>query len=243
MRDYSDYFDVVYEDNHLIVVNKQSGVLVQGDRTGDAPLSDFVKEYLKEKYNKPGNVFAGVVHRLDRPVSGIVILARTSKALERMNQLFKDREIQKTYWALVKNKPKADAGTLIHWLIKDSEKNVTTAYAKEVKEGQRSELNYQLLERINDCWLLQVKPITGRPHQIRVQLASMGCPIKGDLKYGYKDAAEDGSISLHARKVRFVHPVKKELLTLTAPLPNNESWKAFRRSLENRVDTEYDNFE
>jgi len=244
LSDYSDYFDVVYEDNHLIVVNKQSGVLVQGDKTGDAPLSDYVKEYLKEKYNKPGNVFAGVVHRLDRPVSGLVILARTSKALERMNQLFKDREIQKTYWALVKNKPKAEEGKLIHWLIKDTEKNITTAHNKDIKEGQKSELTYQLLERINDYYLLEVKPLTGRPHQIRVQLASMGCPIKGDVKYGYKDISGDGSISLHARKVRFMHPVKKELLSVTAPLPGNESWKAFRKALESRIDTEsLENFE
>ncbi len=215
---------VLYEDNHLLAINKTAGMLVQGDATGDKPLVELGKEYIKEKYNKPGEVFLGVVHRLDRPVSGVVVFARTSKALERMNALFRDKQTQKTYWALVAKKPTANDGTLIHWLVKDEQKNKTTAYKKEHPQGQRSELTYRLIKPVGSFFLLEVKPITGRPHQIRVQLASMGCPIVGDVKYGYAQPNADASICLHARSLSFVHPTKKEPVTISANLPSQEYW-------------------
>ena len=218
---------VLYEDNHLLAINKSAGVLVQGDETGDVPLVELCKKYIKEKYNKPGEVFLGVVHRLDRPVSGVVVFARTSKALERMNELFRDRQTKKIYWAIVKNKPKEASGTLVHWLVKNEKNNKVTAFAKENKEGQRSELNYKLLKQQSGFYLLEVNPITGRPHQIRVQLASMGCVIVGDVKYGYESPNADKSICLHARQLTFVHPVKKEIISIEAPLPQHEVWKLF----------------
>jgi 23S rRNA pseudouridine1911/1915/1917 synthase len=218
---------VLYEDNHLLVINKSSGVLVQGDETGDKPLVEICKEYIKENYGKPGDVFLGVVHRLDRPVSGVVVFARTSKALERMNALFKNRETKKTYWALVKVKPPRQEDTLVHWLVKDEKKNKTTAYIREHPEGSRSELSYRILEQKSGMYLLEVNPITGRPHQIRVQLSSIGCPIVGDLKYGFESPTDDASICLHARQLHFIHPVKKEPLTITADLPKNHFWKPF----------------
>ena len=218
---------VLFEDNHLIAINKQSGTLVQGDETGDEPLSETVKKFIKEKYGKPGAVFLGVVHRIDRPVSGVVVFARTSKSLERMNALFKNRETKKTYWALVGNKPAKAEDTLVHWLVKDEKKNKTTAYKREHPEGSRSELSYKIMGNQAGHYLLEVNPITGRPHQIRVQLASMGCPIVGDLKYGFKEPNPDGSICLHARELSFVHPVKNEPVTITAPLPKNEFWNRF----------------
>jgi 23S rRNA pseudouridine1911/1915/1917 synthase len=220
-------FSVIYEDNHLLVVNKAAGVLVQGDATGDTPLVELCKHYIKEKYNKPGAVFLGVVHRIDRPVSGIVVLARTSKSLERMNALFREKETRKTYWAIVKNKPPKNENTLIHWLIKDERKNKTTCYSRETPDGQRAELSYRVLGTIEGHWLLQVMPVTGRPHQIRVQLASMNCPIKGDVKYGFPEPNEDGSICLHARKLEFVHPVRKEPVHFEAVLPDTSVWKNF----------------
>ena len=224
----SELFSVLFEDNHLLVVNKATGVLVQGDETGDKPLVELCKEYIKEKYNKPGAVFLGVVHRLDRPVSGVVVFARTSKSLERMNALFREKETKKTYLAIVKNKPRKDSDTLIHWLLKDEKKNKTTFFTKETQGALRSELSYKVLGTAQSHWLLQVNPITGRPHQIRVQLASMGCPIRGDVKYGYEHGNPDErSINLHARSLEFIHPVKKESVKFEAPLPDDGFWKYF----------------
>jgi len=219
--------NVLYEDNHLLIVNKPAGILVQGDSTGDQPLVEVGKAYIKEKYKKPGAVFLGVVHRLDRPVSGVVVFARTSKALARMNAQFRDKETQKTYWALVDNKPPKAQGKLIHWLVKDEKKNKTAAYDTEIDEGKRSELDYKLVRQAGKS-LLEVQPITGRPHQIRVQLASMGCPIVGDLKYGYPTPNQDGSICLHARSLEFTHPVTKEKMLITAELPDDQHWNPFR---------------
>jgi 23S rRNA pseudouridine1911/1915/1917 synthase len=220
-------FSIVYEDNHLLVVNKSPGILVQGDETGDTPLSELCKAYIKEKYNKPGAVFMGVVHRLDRPVSGIVVLAKTSKALERMNALFREKETRKTYWAIVSSKPKSDSGTLVHWLKKDEKKNKTTAFSRETNGALKSELSYRLLSQIGSKYLLEVNPITGRPHQIRVQLASMGCVIDGDVKYGAFAPNEDASICLHARSLEFIHPVKKELVKFEVLPPLSGNWKLF----------------
>jgi len=218
---------VLYEDNHLLVVNKPGGLLVQGDATGDQTLLDIGKTYLKEKYNKPGKVFLGTVHRLDRPVSGAVVMARTSKALERMNKQFRERKVYKKYWAIVKRKPKKEKDKLSNWLIKNREKNLVTAYDQEVTGSQKAELHYKTLGKLNDHFLLEVNPITGRPHQIRVQLASMGCPIRGDIKYGFRKPNADANINLHARQIVFEHPVKKELMKITAPLPENDFWEQF----------------
>ena len=218
---------IIFEDNHLLVINKDAGVLVQGDKTGDTPLSDLAKAYVKEKYQKPGEVFMGVIHRIDRPVSGLVLMARTSKALERMNEQFKNREIEKKYLAVVRNRPPANAGNLVHWLIKNPETNVTKAYEKEVPNSMRSELNYKLIGELDGFYLLEVNPITGRPHQIRVQLASMNCPIVGDNKYGYPRGNKDKSICLHAHSVKFMHPVKKEEMQLFAALPQDNFWQKF----------------
>lgn len=220
-------FQVIYEDNHLIIVNKEAGVLVQGDATGDVCLLDMVKDYIKEAYNKPGAVFLGTVHRLDRPVSGLVVFARTSKALERMNEIFRRRDVQKTYWAVVKRKPAEKKGKLVHWLVKDEKRNVTTAHEYEVPGSQKAELSYRWLGEINKFHLLEVNPITGRPHQIRVQLSSMGCPIRGDVKYGYPKGNADGSINLHARRLFFEHPVKKEPIICKAGVPNDPFWEEF----------------
>lgn len=220
-------FTVIFEDNHLLVVNKAAGVLVQGDDTGDIPLVELCKLYIKEKFKKPGAVFLGVVHRLDRPVTGVVVLARTSKALERMNELFRERETKKTYWAIVLNKPRQESGTLVHWLSKDEKKNKTTAYIRETVGALRSELNYKIISQSQGQWLLEVNPITGRSHQIRVQLASMGCVIKGDLKYGAETANGDGSICLHAKRLEFIHPVKKEKIVFEVNPPANGFWNNF----------------
>jgi 23S rRNA pseudouridine1911/1915/1917 synthase len=221
-------FEPIYEDNHLLIVNKAPGVLVQGDITGDIPLVDLCKEYLGKKYKKPGAVFLGVVHRIDRPVSGIVVLARTSKALERMNALFREKQTKKTYWAITGEKPPNDTGTLTHWLLKDEKKNKTSAFSKETVGASRSELSYSVIAKQDKQWLLEINPVTGRPHQIRVQLASMGCPIKGDVKYGSPTTLRaDGSIALHARMLEFVHPVKKEQMVVKADLPDTPFWKNF----------------
>lgn len=223
----SKKFQVLYEDNHLIIVNKANGVLTQGDRTGDNTLADYVKAYIKEKYEKPGNVFLGIPHRLDRPVSGLIILTRTSKALERMSEVFRKRKIQKTYWAIVKKKPKEKEAKLTHWLVKNQDKNIVKAYDYPHENAQKAELNYKTLGTLNDHWLLEVNPITGRPHQIRVQLAQIGCPIRGDLKYGFAKPNPDKSIHLHSRRVYFNHPVKNEPIVVVAGLPNEKFWEQF----------------
>ena len=221
-------YHIIFEDNHLLIVNKASGVLVQGDATGDIPLVEVLKDYIKEKYNKPGEVFLHPVHRIDRPVSGIVVFARTSKALERMNELFRKREIQKTYWAVVRRKPREATGKLVHWLIKDEKRNVVTAYDYQATpEAQKAELTYRLVGEINKHFLLEVTPITGRPHQIRVQLAQMGSPIRGDVKYGYVRPNTDGSINLHARRLYFEHPTQKIPVLCRAALPTDAFWEEF----------------
>ena len=218
---------VIYEDNHIIIVNKTSSEIVQGDKTGDTPLSEIVKQYLKEKYNKPGNVFIGVVHRLDRPVSGIVLFAKTSKALPRLNEMFKNGEVKKTYWAIVKNCPAQPEGELVHYLVRNEKQNKSYAYDKEVKDSKKAILDYKLIGRSQNYYLLEVNLQTGRHHQIRCQLAKIGCPIKGDLKYGSPRSNPDGSICLHSRKVSFIHPVSKELIELEAPVPEGNLWNGF----------------
>lgn len=217
---------ILYEDNHIIVVNKRAGDIVQGDKTGDKPLSDVVKEYIAEKYNKTGNVYLGVVHRLDRPTTGVIIFSKTSKALPRLNKLFADKEAKKTYWAVVKNKPSKSSDTLIHWLKKNPKNNKSTPYAKEIKDSKKAILHYKVLKSLNNYHLLEVNLETGRHHQIRTQLASIGSPIKGDLKYGFNRSNPDASIHLHARHISFIHPVKKELVNITAPLPKDAIWDA-----------------
>ena len=215
---------VIYEDNHLIVVNKRVGDIVQGDKTGDKPLSDVVKEYIKDKYNKPGEVFLGVVHRLDRPTTGIVVFARTSKALTRMNELFSNRETQKTYWCIVKNKPAKAHDKLVHYLKRNEKNNSSKAHLKEVPESKLASLDYTIIKELNNYFALEINLHTGRHHQIRAQLAAIGCPIKGDLKYGFDRSNPDGGIHLHARKLVFVHPVSKENIAITAPTPEDVIW-------------------
>ncbi|WP_055437085.1 RluA family pseudouridine synthase [Lacinutrix algicola] len=221
-----DNLQVIYEDNHIIVVNKRAGDIVQGDKTGDKPLSDVVKEYIAEKYNKPGNVYLGTVHRLDRPTTGLVIFAKTSKALPRLNKLFVSKDISKTYWALVKNKPKKDSDSLINWLIKNPKNNKSRAHINEVPDSKKAILHYKTIKTLDNYFLLEVNLETGRHHQIRVQLSTIGSPIKGDLKYGFDRSNKDASISLHARNIKFIHPVSKEELNITAPLPKDPIWNA-----------------
>jgi 23S rRNA pseudouridine1911/1915/1917 synthase len=217
---------VLYEDNHLLAINKRVGDIVQGDKTGDVPLSEVVKEYLKEKYKKEGNVFLGVTHRLDRPTTGIVIFAKTSKALPRLNVLFAEKEAKKTYWAIVKNRPEKDADTLVHWLKRNTQQNKSYAYSKEVQDSKKAILEYKVLKELDRFFLLEIDLKTGRHHQIRAQLAAIGCIIKGDLKYGADRSNADGGIHLHARELSFVHPVKKEMIHLLAPLPKDPVWDA-----------------
>lgn len=219
---------VVYEDNHIIVVSKTSSEIVQGDKTGDTPLSDIVKQYLKEKYNKPGNVFVGVTHRLDRPVSGLVVFAKTSKALSRLNEMFKNGDVHKTYWTIVKNRPPEMEGELVNFLVRNEKQNKSYAYDKERPGSKKAILSYRVIGHSDNYYLLEVNLKTGRHHQIRCQLAKMGCPIKGDLKYGSPLSNPDGSICLHARRVSFIHPVSKELINLEAPLPAGNLWGSFR---------------
>jgi 23S rRNA pseudouridine1911/1915/1917 synthase len=225
---------ILYEDNHMIVINKLPSEIVQGDKTGDAPMSDLVKAYIAIKYKKPGNVFLGVVHRIDRPVSGAVIFARTSKSLARLNAMLQKRELQKRYWAVVKNPPPSESDVLVHWLQKNEKQNKSYAVPESAPESKRAELKYQHLCRSNDYNLLEVELITGRHHQVRAQLAAAGCPIKGDLKYGAERSNPDGSINLHARKLEFTHPVSGELITIIAPVPEDKLWKFFESEVSQK---------
>ena len=220
---------VVYEDNHIIAVNKTCSEIVQGDKTGDVPLSEIVKQWLKEKYNKPGNVFIGVSHRLDRPVSGLVLFAKTSKALPRLNEMFREGKVKKTYWAIVKNKPPHTEGELTHYLVRNEKQNKSFAYDVEKPQSKKAILSYKLIAHSASYYLLEIDLKTGRHHQIRCQLAKMGCPIKGDLKYGFARSNKDGGISLHSRKAKFIHPVSKEEIEIIAPLPNDNLWQAFEQ--------------
>lgn len=226
MNSTKENLQVLFEDNHIIIVNKRSGDITQGDKTGDQPLSDVVKAYVKEKYNKPGEVFIGTVHRLDRPTSGIVIFARTSKALTRLNKMLRDKIIDKTYWALVKNAPNKASDTLTNFLKKDTKKNKSFVYKKEIEGSKKATLHYTVLKKLENYSLLEIDLETGRHHQIRTQLSHIGSVIKGDLKYGASRSNKDGSISLHARKIKFIHPVSKEEIAITAPTPKDVIWNA-----------------
>ena len=223
---------VIYEDNHLIIVNKQSGEIVQGDKTGDTPLSDIVKDWLKKKHNKPGNVYLGVVHRLDRPVSGVVLFSKTSKALPRLNKMFAEHlNVHKTYWAIVQNRPQQDKGTLTHWLTRQEKTNTARAYDREVPGSKKAVLDYEVIASSDRYHLLEINLHTGRHHQIRCQLAKIGCPIKGDLKYGAPRSNPDGSISLHARNLSLEHPVSHENISVTAPVPDDRLWTALSKAV------------
>ena len=228
MKELSDNnnLQILYEDNHIIVVNKRVGDIVQGDKTGDKPLSEVVKEYIKEKYNKPGEVFLGVVHRLDRPTTGIVVFARTSKALTRLNELFRNRETQKTYWAVVKIKPPMEQDTLVHFLKRNEKNNTSKAHLNEIPESKKASMDYKIIKTLDNYFALEIDLHTGRHHQIRAQLSAIGCPIKGDLKYGFDRSNTDGGIHLHARKLIFVHPVSKETLEIIALPPKDSIWKS-----------------
>ncbi|WP_026915655.1 RluA family pseudouridine synthase [Christiangramia portivictoriae] len=221
-----DNLQVLHEDNHIIIVNKRPGDIVQGDKTGDKPLSEVVKSYIKEKYNKPGNVYLGVVHRLDRPTSGIVLFSKTSKALPRLNKLFQNKDAKKTYWAVVKEKPPKQSGELIHFMKRNSKQNKSYAHKNEVPDSKKAILDYQLIKELDRYYVLEIDLHTGRHHQIRSQLSAIGCPIKGDLKYGFDRSNRDASIHLHSRELRFIHPVKKEEIHITAPPPKDPIWDA-----------------
>ena len=221
-----DNLQVLYEDNHIIIVNKRAGDIVQGDKTGDTPLSEVVKSYIKEKYNKPGNVYSGVAHRLDRPTTGVIVFSKTSKALPRLNKLFAEKDAKKTYWALVKQMPPKMQDTLVHWLKKNPKNNKSTAHIKEISDGKKAILHYKVLKTLDNYYLLEVALETGRHHQIRSQLSSIGSPIKGDLKYGFDRSNPDASISLHARTLSFVHPVSNDIIHVEAPLPKDPLWDA-----------------
>lgn len=223
---------ILYEDNHIVAVNKNSSEIVQGDKTGDKPLSEIVKSYIKEKYNKPGDVFLGVTHRLDRPVSGVVLFARTSKALTRLNDMFRNQEISKTYWAIVQDRPKELEGRLEHFLVRNEKQNKSYAYDTEKPNSKQAVLTYKLVASSERYFLLEIQLETGRHHQIRCQLAAMGCPIKGDLKYGAPRSNPNGGISLHARSVEFIHPVSKQNINITAPVPEGDNlWENFERQM------------
>ena len=226
MHSTKNNLQILFEDNHIIIVNKRAGDITQGDKTGDKPLSDVVKEYIKVKYNKPGNIYLGVVHRLDRPTSGVIIFAKTSKSLERLNKMLREKEIQKTYLAVVKLPPKEIRKTLIDFLKKNPKNNKSSVYKKEIDGSKRAVLHYQVIKKLDNYTLLEIGLETGRHHQIRAQLSAIGSPIKGDLKYGFERSNKDGSIHLHARKIEFIHPVRKEMICITAPTPNEVIWNA-----------------
>jgi 23S rRNA pseudouridine1911/1915/1917 synthase len=217
---------ILYEDNHIIIINKRAGDLVQGDKTGDKPLSEITKEYLKQTYNKKGNVFLGVVHRIDRPTSGIVVFAKTSKSLTRLNRMFASKLVKKTYWAIVKNQIVKKENTLINWLKKNPKNNKSSVYDREIQDSKKGILHYKVVKELVNYCLVEIKLETGRHHQIRAQLSKIGSPIKGDLKYGFDRSNKDGGISLHARKLEFIHPVKKDQIIITAPLPDDPVWDA-----------------
>ena len=225
-RSNSSNLQILFEDNHLIIINKRAGDIVQGDKTGDQPLSEIVKTYLKKKYNKPGNVYLGVAHRLDRPTTGIVIFAKTSKALSRLNMMFANHDVSKTYWAIVKHPPAKSSDTLIHWLKKNPKNNKSTSYSEERGDAKRAVLHYNIMKELNNYYLLEVQLETGRHHQIRSQLSRIGSPIKGDLKYGFDRSNADASIHLHARQIEFVHPVSKDTINIIAPPPDDPVWNA-----------------
>lgn len=224
--------EVLYEDNHLIAVNKSPSDIVQGDKTGDEPLTERVKEWIKQKHNKPGNVFLGVIHRLDRPVSGVLLYAKTSKGLERFNELFRTKTITKTYWAIVKNKPAKTEDRLIHYLVKKGDTNFTKAYIKPIPNSKEAILNYRIALTLDNYYLLEINLETGRSHQIRSQLAAIGCPIKGDLKYGSPRSNENKSIHLHARSIEFIHPVSKEPVSIIAKPPSDAIWNEVLKRIE-----------
>lgn len=224
--------DILFEDNHFIAINKRGGDIVQVDNTGDRSLEEMVNVFLTQKYNKPNGAFVGVIHRLDRPVSGMILMAKTSKGLDRMNRLFHDRKVQKTYLAVVKNKPPHRSGKLINWLLRDRKKMITKAYDREVKNGSYAELDYEVIGQLEGYYLLKIVPLTGRTHQIRSQLAYMGCPIVGDNKYGYPRGSLMRTICLHSRALTFVHPIKEEPLEIKAPLPNDGFWEKFNPLLD-----------
>ena len=226
MKTNKDNLLVLYEDNHMIIINKRPGDIVQGDKTGDPPLSEIVKQYIAKKYQKKGNVFLGVVHRLDRPTSGIVIFARTSKALERLNKMLRDKQIKKTYWAIVKNKPEKVSDTLIHYLKKNPKNNKSTVFPRESEGCKKAILHYKLIKELDNYYLLEIDLETGRHHQIRAQLSAINCAIKGDLKYGSNRSNPDGGICLHAREIQFIHPVSKEKIDITAKTPESPIWNS-----------------
>lgn len=227
---FKDNLQILHEDNHIIVINKRVGDIIQGDKTGDKPLSEVVKEYIKEKYNKPAEVFLGVVHRLDRPTTGIIVFAKTSKALTRLNESFKNRETKKTYWAVVKNTPPKSNDTLIHFLKRNPKNNTSKAHTKEIPESKKASLEYTIIKKLDNYIGLEIQLHTGRHHQIRAQLAAIGCPIKGDLKYGFDRSNPDGGIHLHARKLELIHPVTKEILKIKAPTPKEVIWDAISKT-------------
>ena len=226
--------NVLYEDNHIIIVNKTCTEIVQGDKSGDVPLSEMVQAYLKEKYNKPGNVFIGVTHRLDRPVSGVVVYAKTSKALSRLNEMFRTHNLTKRYWAIVKNRPPQEEQLLTNYLLRNERINKTFVYDKQVKGSKLSQLSYKIIAQSEKYYLLEIDLMTGRHHQIRAQLAHIGCPIRGDLKYGFERSNKDGGISLHARNIRFIHPVSQKEINIVAPTPDDTLWKTFEEIVGTR---------
>lgn len=229
MKSAESNLKVLFEDNHIIAVNKQVSEIVQGDKTGDEPLSESLKQWLKEKYNKPGNVFLGVTHRLDRPVSGVVLFAKTGKALVRLNEQFRNKEIKKTYWAIVKTRPEIPEKELTHYLVRNEKQNKSYAYESEKANSKKAVLSYKILAKSENYYLLEIQLKTGRHHQIRCQLAKIGSSIKGDLKYGYPRSNSDGGICLHAREISFIHPVSKEEITITAPVPPEKLWQSFEK--------------